>query len=103
MLGPLADNGGPARTHALVEGSSAIDAGSPDCPPPVTDQRGVARPQGVACDIGAFEFEGDDNGTTMTAEVGRFTAPDVALRSLSGRAHVLSDREYDSRALVNEG
>ncbi|MFQ5880811.1 MAG: choice-of-anchor Q domain-containing protein, partial [Dehalococcoidia bacterium] len=33
------------------------DAGSPDCPPPATDQRGVARPQGAACDIGAYEFE----------------------------------------------
>ena len=22
-----------------------------------TDQRGVARPQGIACDVGAFEFE----------------------------------------------
>jgi len=25
------------------------------CPPPATDQRGVTRPQGPACDIGAFE------------------------------------------------
>ena len=55
MLGPLADNGGPTQTHALLPGSPAIDAGSPDCPPPATDQRGVARPQGPACDIGAFE------------------------------------------------
>ncbi len=57
MLGPLADNGGPTFTHALLAGSPAIDAGSPDCPPPDTDQRGVARPQGAACDIGAYEFE----------------------------------------------
>jgi hypothetical protein len=55
MLGPLADNGGPTKTHALLAGSPAIDAGSPDCPPPATDQRGVLRPQGAACDIGAFE------------------------------------------------
>jgi CSLREA domain-containing protein len=55
MLGPLADNGGPTETHALLAGSPAIDAGSPDCPPPATDQRGVDRPQGAACDIGAFE------------------------------------------------
>jgi CSLREA domain-containing protein len=57
LLGPLADNGGPTPTHALLAGSPAIDAGSPDCPPPTTDQRGVARPQGTACDIGAFEAE----------------------------------------------
>jgi CSLREA domain-containing protein len=53
-LGPLADNGGPTRTHALLLGSPAIDAAStPDCPP--TDQRGVLRPQGAACDIGSYE------------------------------------------------
>ncbi len=57
MLGPLADNGGPTQTHALLAASPAIDAGSSDCPPPATDQRGVARPQGAgaACDIGAYE------------------------------------------------
>jgi CSLREA domain-containing protein len=53
-LGPLADNGGPTRTHALLLGSPAIDAAStPDCP--TTDQRGVLRPQGTACDIGSYE------------------------------------------------
>ncbi len=56
QLGPLADNGGPTQTHALLPGSPAIDAGSGDCPPPATDQRGLARPQGAACDIGAFEL-----------------------------------------------
>ena len=54
-LGPLDDNGGPTQTHALLAGSPAIDAGSSDCPPPSTDQRDIARPQGGACDIGAFE------------------------------------------------
>ena len=54
-LGPLADNGGPTQTHALQPGSAAIDA-AVGCPPPATDQRGVSRPQGGACDIGAFEF-----------------------------------------------
>ena len=56
-LGPLADNGGPTQTQALLSGSPAIDSGSPDCPPPETDQRGVSRPQGTACDIGAFESQ----------------------------------------------
>jgi CSLREA domain-containing protein len=55
LLGPLADNGGPTRTHALLAGSPAINAGSGDCPPPDSDQRGVTRPQGPACDIGAYE------------------------------------------------
>jgi CSLREA domain-containing protein len=55
QLGPLGDNGGPTQTHDLLPGSPAIDAGSGDCPPPVDDQRGISRPQGAGCDIGAFE------------------------------------------------
>ncbi|MFJ5778994.1 choice-of-anchor Q domain-containing protein [Streptomyces sp. NPDC093094] len=51
-LGPLGDHGGPTDTVALLPGSPALDAAS-DCPS--TDQRGVPRPQGPACDIGAFE------------------------------------------------
>ena len=59
LLGPLRDNGGPTETHALLLGSPAIDAGS--CQdaggnPVLTDQRGVARPQGAGCDIGAYEL-----------------------------------------------
>jgi hypothetical protein len=59
-LGPLQDNGGPTQTHALLPGSVAIDA-APDCTDLAgntisTDQRGVGRPQGKACDVGAYEF-----------------------------------------------
>jgi CSLREA domain-containing protein len=60
-LAPLADNGGITRTHALLEGSPAIDAGSPSAPGTggasceATDQRGISRPQGNTCDIGAYE------------------------------------------------
>jgi hypothetical protein len=54
LLGPLQDNGGPTPTHALLPGSPAIDLGaSVVCP--ATDQRGVTRPKGIGCDIGAFE------------------------------------------------
>jgi hypothetical protein len=53
-LGPLANNGGPTFTQALLAGSPAINAGADvDCL--ATDQRGVTRPQIVHCDIGAFE------------------------------------------------
>jgi CSLREA domain-containing protein len=56
LLGALADNGGSVNTRALLAGSPAIDAGDPvGCP--TTDARGVARPQGASCDIGAFEAE----------------------------------------------
>jgi hypothetical protein len=53
MLGGLASNGGPTQTRKLGAASPAIDAGS--CPSLSSDQRGVPRPQGGACDIGAFE------------------------------------------------
>jgi len=53
----LADNGGPTFTHALVPDSPALDASPADANCPPTDQRGVPRPQGSACDIGAFELE----------------------------------------------
>ncbi len=56
MLGPLANNGGPTLTMALLPGSPAIDAGSA-VGAPAADQRGVARPQGPGVDIGAFEFQ----------------------------------------------
>ncbi len=55
-IGLLADNGGPTWTHALLAGSPAIDAGD-DSVCPATDQRGVPRPQGAACDIGSYELE----------------------------------------------
>ena len=61
MLDPsgLQDNGGPTLTIALQSGSPAIDAipvGANGCGTTLRiDQRGVARPQGAGCDIGAFE------------------------------------------------
>ena len=54
QLSPLASNGGPTQTHALSSGSAAIDAAN-DTLCPATDQRGVTRPQGTQCDIGAYE------------------------------------------------
>ncbi len=56
MLGPLADNGGPTRTHALLPGSPAIDTGDCAGGTITTDQRGVTRPSGASCDIGAYEL-----------------------------------------------
>jgi CSLREA domain-containing protein len=56
QLGPLRDNGGPTATMSLAKGSPAIDrvpAHGAACPR--TDQRGVPRPAGAGCDIGAYE------------------------------------------------
>jgi hypothetical protein len=55
QLDDLDDNGGGTETHALPEGSPAVNTAG-DCPPPNVDQRGVDRPYGTACDIGAYEF-----------------------------------------------
>lgn len=55
-------NGGPTETHAMDPSSNAVDGGVDGCPdvsgnPLPFDQRLVARPQGTACDIGAFELQ----------------------------------------------
>jgi Tol biopolymer transport system component len=54
QIGAVANNGGTTYTVALLTGSPAIDAGN-NAGAPATDQRGVARPQSGAVDIGAYE------------------------------------------------
>jgi hypothetical protein len=93
MFGPLASNGGPTPTHALMAGSPALIPGGalPDsaisftyddfsgtfftvvfdvssataCPS--ADQRGVARPAGV-CDAGSYELTNTPSGTNVVVE-----------------------------------
>jgi len=57
LLGPLADNGGPTLTMALLPGSPAINAGGNAFIPDgvTTDQRGFPRIQDGMVDIGAVE------------------------------------------------
>ena len=71
LLGPLQDNGGPTQTHALLDGSPAINAG----PDPVAtfpgnddDQRGAGYPRviGGRVDIGAFEVQPTNIEPTFT-------------------------------------
>ncbi|TVQ39399.1 MAG: hypothetical protein EA370_04750 [Wenzhouxiangella sp.] len=57
LLAPLADNDGFTLTLALLPGSPAIGAGDNEACAD-EDQRGIKRPQGEACDIGAFESRG---------------------------------------------
>ncbi|KPL90321.1 right-handed parallel beta-helix repeat-containing protein [Herpetosiphon geysericola] len=57
LLAPIAEYAGSTPTMALLPGSPAIDAGdSAVCA--LSDQRGIARPQGAGCDLGAFESHG---------------------------------------------
>ncbi len=87
LLEALASNGGPTQTMALPVTSPAVDA----IPTSVTgclggtDQRGVTRPQGAGCDIGAFEVirsSGDTQPpTTPTGlRAQSVTANDVSLQ-----------------------
>ncbi len=70
LVGPLAENGGPTRTMAVLNGSRALDtvqvvtpAPTPTVPNPTpkcvsnatTDQRGNPRPVDTGCELGAFE------------------------------------------------
>jgi CSLREA domain-containing protein len=60
QLAPLADNGGKTLTHALLAGSPALEKGT-GCI--ATDQRGVERFLGGACDIGSYELVSCDGQT----------------------------------------
>ena len=69
LLALLKDNGGPTLTEMLSPSSLALDAGTDGCVdingfPLLVDQRGVKRPIGAKCDLGAVEVEpvGDVNG-----------------------------------------
>jgi hypothetical protein len=55
-LAALGPNGGATATLPPLAGSPAIDAVASGCPPPSTDQRGIARPHGSRCDAGAVEW-----------------------------------------------
>ena len=63
LLGSLTDNGGFTQTLPIGLGSSALDTGGINSPCASTDQRGVNRPQGAACDMGAFEYNGAQPAT----------------------------------------
>lgn len=55
-LAPLRNYGGTTKTMALLAGSAAIDRVPRRHRCPATDQRGVRRPEGSRCDIGAYEY-----------------------------------------------
>jgi CSLREA domain-containing protein len=84
-LAPLAANGGPTQTHALGVGSDALDSAASDCGLGI-DQRRVSRPQGPACDIGAFEAVPD-----VTAPVLTLTAPSPQKAGKPIKAEVTCD------------
>jgi len=79
----LNNNGGNGQSHALDENSDAIDNGDCSGGQVVVDQRGRSRPQGIACDIGAFEADiqsdnqSSGSGNTQTADADDQSANDA--------------------------
>lgn len=65
LLSALAENGGKTKTHALQNGSPAINSGT-DTDSPLTDQRGTNRQS--TTDIGAFEFVATNTTTASTTQ-----------------------------------
>ncbi len=59
--------GAPAYYELLIT-SNAINSAPDDANCPATDQRGVTRPQGAACDLGAFELEAERIPTRPTVD-----------------------------------
>jgi hypothetical protein len=114
LLGPLQVNApGTTATFALGSGSAAINTGD-DAFCPATDQRGVARPQGPHCDIGAYESlcgdgaieageecdDGAANGTTCctsTCQVGPDTDGDGICDALDPCTNVGGRRTFLTR------
>ncbi len=86
LLRPLQDTGGPTLIYALMPGSPAIDAGNPamsgsdESACLDTDQRGVTRPQGDRCDIGAYEYAAPGSLARLVIQNGdeQQTAPNMA-------------------------
>jgi len=75
----LSDNGGLTQTVAIASDSNAIDAAD-GCPKDAVDQRGTARPQGKACDIGAYEFVELTTAATSVGICQVTTTRDIRLR-----------------------
>jgi len=111
-LAPLANYGGWTETQALLPGSLAIDRGS-DSECPGTDQRGVTRPQGSHCDIGAVEFQGAIGSLTTRSqgkydgwvlESGEFTGKGGQKNNLSKVLQVGDDpADKQFRAILSFG
>lgn len=93
----LASNGGLTQTHALPPGSPALDAGLTDR---IEDQRGVARPQGPAADIGAFEVENLLVSNANDAGAGSLRN---AIGSGQGSSRIVFDAALDGATIALTG
>jgi CSLREA domain-containing protein len=100
MLGPLAANGGPTRTHALLPGSPAIDKGAKvnftSAGNPInTDQRGSARPFDDPSITNATGGDGSDIGAVEMFPIG-FSQASYTVGEADGRATITVNRTGDT-------
>jgi len=108
-LGVLGDYGGSAPTIPLLPYSSALDAGN-DATCLLTDQRGVTRPKGTHCDIGAFEVADraitvDDDYTAGMAgwNIHAFSSLQAGLNAVAGGGSVtVNAGVYPESATLNQ-
>lgn len=95
-LGNLQNNGGETYTHALLAGSQALDAGNPVLPGSggnacaSADQRGISRPQGTNCDIGAFEAISPAPTYSISGNVADNDNPISGVVITDGKGHTTS-------------
>ena len=112
-LGALANNGGPTDTRLPPVGSAVIDkipaAGGCNGAGVITDQRGIARPQGAACDIGAVETGATIGVGATTTALGTSGSPSIAgqavtfTATVSGAAPTGIVTFYDGASILGTG
>jgi uncharacterized repeat protein (TIGR01451 family) len=99
QLLPLADNGGLTPTMAIATTSPALNSAGA-CSSPGTDQRGIARPQGAACDRGAVELSYHSIG----GEVLGLAGSGLVLRNNGGNnLPIVSNGPFAFSGLLPEG
>jgi cysteine-rich repeat protein len=116
LLGPLANNGGPTQTIALLPNSPAINAGDPavcvNAPVNGVDQRGYARPGSghTQCSIGAYEADafspewcvGDCDGTGSVTVDEVLTMVNIALGNMAMAECEAGDDNDDGQITIDE-
>ena len=97
MLGPLADNGGPTLTHALLYGSAAIDKGK-NTDSFATDQRGDPFPRTIN-DAAINDADGGD-GTDIGAVESNYLVVNTTAQDDDGACQRVSDGDCTLREAI---
>lgn len=95
LLAPLADNGGPTKTHMLLPSSPALDAGSTAF---LTDQRGLANPVDFASAPNTRGGNGSDMGSLEVQTIASTVLPD----GVTVQFETLSELRLSQLLLIDE-